>query len=190
MTTGNFCRAAFMTPSAISHCLLLWLCFWNVGVWHVRLGNGDLIIFGKADPQWCARSSSVTQSATCKFGPQGPLIFVLTRAFPRPHRSCNRHRSDYVAMIVACVQVQVGRSAAIDCPCFQVVQARGPARGPLTQRVLEVQVHYMQLHPIIWWLIVVKLRRMPRNALWVDSASCSGSGRSWLRLSGNSELID
>ena len=25
-----------------SHCLLLWLCFWRVGLWHVPIGNQDL----------------------------------------------------------------------------------------------------------------------------------------------------
>ena len=85
----------------ISNCLLVWFSFWVVLTrWLVActvpVGNGDLIMLGKAAPQWCAKSSSVTQSATCKFGPQGPSILMQTRALRRLQRRDNRdrHRHD------------------------------------------------------------------------------------------------
>ena len=60
--------------------LLLWFCCLHFGVWHVPIGNWNLIMFGKAAPKWCTSSSmlssSVTQSATCKFSPQEPWTFV------------------------------------------------------------------------------------------------------------------
>ena len=43
-------------------------------------GNRILILIGKAAPQLCASSSSVTQSATCKIGQLGISTFVLSRA--------------------------------------------------------------------------------------------------------------
>ena len=39
----------------------------------------------EAAPQWCARSSFVTQSAICNIGPKGPSTFVQTRALRRLH---------------------------------------------------------------------------------------------------------
>ena len=41
-----------------------------IGLWHVQIGNLDLIMYWKAASQWVSRSSSDTQSATGKFGPQ------------------------------------------------------------------------------------------------------------------------
>ena len=144
MTTRNCCGAAFMTLSAISRC-----CFWSsasdtlaVACTAIEWGSHQ------AAPHRCARSSSVTvsvtQSATCKYGPQGPLTFVQTLALPRLHRRCNRHRSCYVAMTVTCAQV--GHSVAIDCPCRGFVQARGHMHGPGCWRFKFITMHYIVGH--------------------------------------------
>ena len=49
---------------------------------------------GKVALQRCARSSSVTLSSTCKFGPQGPSTFVPRRALRRLQGSNSRHSLD------------------------------------------------------------------------------------------------
>ena len=77
-----------MTQSAVSHCLLLWSASDTLACGMYRLGTGISSCFGRLR---LLPSSSVTQSATCKFGLQGPLTFMRTRALPRLHRSCNRH---------------------------------------------------------------------------------------------------
>ena len=45
-------------------------------MWHVAIGNRDLIMYRKAAPQWCARSSSVMQSC-----PQWRQRLVLREDF-------------------------------------------------------------------------------------------------------------
>ena len=139
-----------MAHSAISHCLLLWLCFSHVSVWHVPLGNGDLTrpCSGRLLPNGARGVHPSRRAPQCSHmqvqppGRLGPLTFVPTRALPRLHSRCNSHWSDYVAWTAACVQV--GRSVAIDYPCLvQPVPSAG-------SRMLEVQVHYMQLHAITW----------------------------------------
>ena len=65
-------------------------------------------MYGKAAPQWCVRSSSVTQSATCKFCPHGPLTFVLTR----PLRRLQRSWQPPPAELVGCVSQSRGEVKA------------------------------------------------------------------------------
>ena len=50
-------------------------------LWLVARTDRDLNVMGKAAPQWCARSSSATQSTTCRIGPRGVSTFVPGRAF-------------------------------------------------------------------------------------------------------------
>ena len=36
-----FWRPAFLALYIVSHCLLLWICFWRVGLWHVPIENRE-----------------------------------------------------------------------------------------------------------------------------------------------------
>ena len=77
----------------------------------------------EASPQWCARSSSVTQSATCQFGPHP------TRALRRLHRRDNRHRQNWSGVLLrSCL----GDDKAV----YQKMHAGGRREG---QRVRVVE---------------------------------------------------
>ena len=120
-------------PFHRQHCLL---CFWVVLTrWHVGCTARE---WGSHDSHHAQEGCSpmMHEEFIChaehhiQVGPPGTTgmnFCADLRVLPRLHLRCNRHRSEYVAMTVACVQV--GRSVTIDCPCF--VQAPG-------SRMLEV----------------------------------------------------
>ena len=61
-------------------------------------GNSNLMMIGKAAPQWCTRSSSATQSATSKIVQLGVSTFVPSRALGCLRRSNireNRHGQNW-----------------------------------------------------------------------------------------------
>ena len=119
----------------ISLCLLLWICFLHVGFGHVLMGNLDLIMFGKAAPQRCTRSSSVTQSATYNSCPQGPWTFVLTRITRSHRRLTVWWCTDLVFGKEACIVPVLGR----DCWSTSSRPCWGPgARADDVLKVLKM----------------------------------------------------